>query len=169
MKTLGVLIVLIVLAMGAGLAFIYSGIYNVAANHPDNGLVTWILQTTSDRSAQRHARGLTAPDLTGADTIRAGLKDYHALCAVCHGEPGSAATEIGQGLNPSAPGLAESATELSPGRLFWVTRNGIKMTGMPAFGDTRSPQQIWSIVAFLTRLPALTPEAYQAQVRALPK
>ena len=169
MKTLRLIIVLIVVVVGAGLGFVYSGLYNVAANEPQSRLVEWILNKTSDRSVERHARGVTAPDLSGADMIRAGLKDYHASCTVCHGGPGLEATEIAQGLNPLAPSLVDAAGELSAGKLFWVTRNGIKMTGMPAFGVTRSDLQVWAIVAFVKQLPSLSPEAYQAQVRALAK
>jgi hypothetical protein len=68
---------------------------------------------------------------------------------------------MGQGLNPPAPDLAEEAAELTPAELFWVTKNGIRMTGMPAWGATHDDESIWPVVAFMTRLPDLDASAYQ--------
>ena len=48
------------------------------------------------------------------------------------------------------------------GELFWIVQNGIRMTGMPAFGPTHKDEEIWKIVAFLRHLPALTPEEEKA-------
>ena len=73
---------------------------------------------------------------------------------------------MGQGLNPPAPDLAEAAMEMTPAELFWVTKNGIKMTGMPAWGKTREDDELWPVIAFLTRLPELDSEAYQALLTA---
>ena len=69
---------------------------------------------------------------------------------------------MGQGLNPSPPDLAEAALEMSPAELFWVTKNGIKMTGMPAWGVTHDDDAIWPVVAFITKLPELDATQYQA-------
>jgi len=69
---------------------------------------------------------------------------------------------MGQGLNPSAPDLADSAAHLSPAELFWVTKHGIKMTGMPAWGVTHDDDALWPVVALLARLPELDADSYQA-------
>jgi len=71
---------------------------------------------------------------------------------------------MGQGLNPPAPDLAEAAKEMTPAELFWVTKNGIKMTGMPAWGQTQRDDELWPVIAFLTRLPDLDSDAYQAML-----
>ena len=68
---------------------------------------------------------------------------------------------MGQGLNPPAPDLAESAAKMSAAELFWVTKNGIKMTGMPAWGATHADNAIWPVVAFMTKLPELNASQYQ--------
>ncbi len=68
---------------------------------------------------------------------------------------------MGQGLNPPAPDLAEEAAEMTPAELFWVTKNSIRMTGMPAWGATHDDESIWPVVAFMTRLPDMDESAYQ--------
>jgi len=70
-------------------------------------------------------------------------------------------SEVGLGLNPPAPDLAESAADLSPGEIFWILKNGIKMTGMPAFGPTHDDAKLWDITAFVGRLADMTPEQYR--------
>jgi mono/diheme cytochrome c family protein len=151
-----------------GLAFIYSGIYNVAANVPHTPLVHWILETTMERSVDVRGEDIEVPDLTDSHMVSEGYEHYQSMCLLCHAAPGIDYSEIAQGLNPQPPRLAESAREMEPGELFWVTRNGVKMTGMPAFGKTHSDEKIWNIVALLVKLPDMSPEEYlnAGQVRA---
>jgi mono/diheme cytochrome c family protein len=165
MKTVRTLLVLVALLVAALVVFIYSGLYDVAASTPDGGLVRWALGTTQGRSVHRRAEGIAVPRLDDPAMIRRGLVHYHAMCVTCHGAPGVALSEIGQGLNPEPPELAGEAGE-EPAELFWVTKHGIKMTGMPAFGATHDDEEIWAIVAFLQELPRLSPERYQALVRS---
>ncbi|HWN44754.1 MAG TPA: cytochrome c [Thermoanaerobaculia bacterium] len=164
MKTVvTVVLVLVVLAL-AFLGFIYSGIYDVAAATPDTGLIQWALETTQHRSVHRRAEQVQAPPLNDPDLIRTGLIEYHEMCVVCHGAPGIPISPTGQGLNPAPPLLADKSAGEDAGELFWVTKNGIKMTGMPAFGVTHSDEELWAIVAFMKRMGDLSPEEYQRMV-----
>lgn len=164
LTALGTLAVLIL----AGLLLILSGVYDVAASSEDGGLIHWILETTRERSVHRAAESLEgevrAPRLDDPRRIRAGLVRYHALCATCHGAPGVKISATGQGLHPYPPELAGEAGE-EPLELFWVVKNGIKMTGMPAYGVTHSDEEIWEIVAFLKRMPELSPQEYRVLAR----
>ncbi|HEY9420753.1 MAG TPA: cytochrome c [Thermoanaerobaculia bacterium] len=150
----------------AGLLFIFSGVYDVAATGEDGGPIEWVLETTRERSVYRAAESLEiqVPRLDDPRMIRSGLVRYHALCATCHGAPGVKISATGQGLNPYPPELAGEAGE-DPLELFWVVKNGIKMTGMPAYGVTLSDEEIWEVVAFLKRMPQLSPEEYRALAR----
>ncbi len=75
----------------------------------------------------------------------------------CHGAPGVDASAIGEGLNPPAPDLTLPKVQgRTDGELFWLVQNGLRMTGMPAFGPTHPEEEIWKIVAFLRHLPELT-------------
>lgn len=164
MRTVFALLLFAALLAGTLLVFIYSGLYDVAASTPDAGVVGWALGTIQSRSVHRRAEEVQVPPLDDPAMVRRGFALYHQLCVTCHGAPGVALSEIGQGLNPEPPELAGEAEE--PGELFWVTKHGIKMTGMPAFGVTHDDEEIWAIVAFLRKMPDMSPEDYQALVRA---
>jgi mono/diheme cytochrome c family protein len=165
MKTVLALVVFAVVLILAALGFIYSGLYNVAASDPHAGVVEWALEKTQERSVHRASEGIEAPPLDDPGKVRTGLIHYHEMCVTCHGAPGVQMSEIGMGLNPVPPELAAEAAEEEPGEMFWVIKNGIKMTGMPAFGVTHDDDAIWAIVAFLNQLPRLSPDEYQALVR----
>lgn len=162
---LTVLIVVLVLAASA-LVFMYSGLYDVAASSPDAGLVHWVLETTREHSVERHMKANPVPPLTDPALVRTGFTHYHEMCVTCHGAPGVEASEVGQGLNPYPPELATAAGEGNPQELFWIVKHGIKMTGMPSFGVTHTDQEIWAIVAFLRKLPKMSPQEYQALEQA---
>jgi mono/diheme cytochrome c family protein len=90
------------------------------------------------------------------------------MCSGCHLAPGMEKTEISRGLYPMAPELRR-AVHLTPAEEFWVVKHGVKMSGMPAWGVTHNDEILWDIVAFLQKLPELTPDQYQALVRSVPK
>jgi mono/diheme cytochrome c family protein len=162
MKILMTLVIAVAVAMLIAIGFAYSGLYDVSASSPHSGFVNWYLSTTSRASVERRASEIEVPDLHDASLILAGANDFSSMCAGCHGAPGTKPDAVGQGLNPPAPDLGEEATEMTPAELFWVTKNGIKMTGMPAWGATHDDDAIWPVVAFMTNLPGLDESAYQA-------
>ncbi len=142
--------------------FAYSGLYDVGASSPHGGLVNWLLSTTSHASVERRARDIEVPNLEDEALQLAGVNDFNGMCAGCHGAPGQDPEAMGQGLNPPAPDLAEAAKEMTPAELFWVTKNGIKMTGMPAWGVTHDDEALWPVVALVKKLPDLDAAGYQA-------
>jgi len=143
------------------LIFIYSGWYNVSANEQENGIMKWVLNTIKDKSIDYHSKEITVPDLNDLSMLKEGFEHYNEMCVGCHGSPGLEETEVSVGLNPTAPYLVKVAYEIDPKELFWITKNGIKMTGMPAWGRTHSDEKIWAIVAFVKKLPSMTAEEYQ--------
>ncbi|HSS47995.1 MAG TPA: cytochrome c [Thermoanaerobaculia bacterium] len=165
MKTIRTLVVVLILLALAGIAFMYSGLYDVAASTPDNGLLKGILETTRDRSVEHRAEGIQPPKLDDPQMIKTGLVHYHEMCTTCHGAPGVKISDIGQGLNPYPPELAARRGGGDPREAFWIVKNGLKMTGMPAFGVTHTDEEIWAIVAFLQKMPKLNPQEYQAMVQ----
>ena len=161
MKTLTTLIIAVVIALLGIVSYAYSGLYDVSASSPHSGVLHWLLSTTSHASIERRASEIEVPELDNDDLVLAGINDFNSMCTSCHGAPGKDPEAMGQGLNPPAPDLAEKAAELTPAELFWVTKNGIRMTGMPAWGATHGDDSIWPVVAFMTRLPQLDEAAYQ--------
>lgn len=161
MKTLRTLIITIAVVLLCIVGYAYSGLYDVSARSSHSGLVEWLLSTTSHASIERRASIIEVPELDDEALILAGINDFDSMCVACHGAPGKEPEPMGQGLNPPAPDLAEEAAEMTPAELFWVTRNGIKMTGMPAWGATHDDDSIWSLVAFMARLPDLDESGYR--------
>lgn len=150
-------------AAGAGLAFVYSGRADVAATSPHWAVTEWVLSTAMERSVERQARGIEPPDsLDDAAGVRAGAEAYDAMCVGCHGAPGIEPGAVGVGLEPEPPELAEEAGEWSAAELFWITKHGVRMTGMPAFGPTHSDAELWDLVAFVQRLPRMPEAEYQS-------
>jgi hypothetical protein len=90
------------------------------------------------------------------------------MCSGCHLAPGMKRTEISRGLYPRAPELRRK-TDLTPAELFWIVKHGVKMTGMPAWGVTHEDELLWDVVAFVRKLPELTPDQYETLVKNAPK
>jgi mono/diheme cytochrome c family protein len=147
-----------------GLA-VYSGVYNVAADDPHSRAIYWLTSTVRAHSIAARASDIAIPvDLSDPKRIAAGAAEYDEMCSGCHLAPGLEKTEISKGLYPSAPELSRG-NDLNPAEQFWVLKHGIKMTGMPAWGPTHDDILLWDIVAFIQKLPSLTPEQYQAIVK----
>jgi len=161
MKCFKVFVIITILGVGAGVGLIYSGRINVAATNPHNALVYWVLDTASDRSIRYHAKGIKAPPVNDPAMVLAGFRHYREMCVGCHLAPGIQSSEISEGLMPKPPKLQEVAEEWTPAELFWVIKNGIKMTGMPAWGLTHSDKKLWQVVAFVKQLPTMTPAQYK--------
>ncbi len=106
MKTVITLLVAALLILGAMALFIYSGIYDVSALTSHGAVSNWALRTTMDASVGRRAQQIDVPDLESEALKLAGINDFEAMCAGCHGAPGKEPAALGQGLNPPAPDLA---------------------------------------------------------------
>jgi len=154
----GALLLLIALAAG-GYFFAASGRFPVAATAaPDvvDTIAPWALQ----RAIEHQAKGAAAVAVPkGEAAVARGLGHYRENCLPCHGAPGAEAAEFAQVMSPAAPGIDSPIVQnLSDAQLVWVVKNGIRMTGMPAFGSSHKDAEIADIVAFVRQLPHLTPE-----------
>lgn len=144
-----------------GLFVVSSGIYNIAATERHSAVVEWALDTAFQNSVRARSDAIVAPTFDSS-MITAGAEGYKKMCAHCHGSVGADRAGWATGMRPKPPALAGAADEWSPGELFWLVKNGAKMTGMPAFGETHDDQTIWNIVAFVERMPDMSAEEYAA-------
>jgi mono/diheme cytochrome c family protein len=150
-------------------AFIYLGVYNIAADEPHTRAVYSVLERLRNRSIQAHARGISPPaDLASAQRVSVGAGLYGEMCSGCHLGPGVEKSEMSQGLYPQAPELARVAERLTPAQQFWIIKHGVKLSAMPAWGKTHPDPLIWDMVAFVRKLPGMTPEQYKALVASAP-
>jgi mono/diheme cytochrome c family protein len=105
------------------------------------------------------AKGLKNPYQGTPESLAEAREHFVEHCATCHGLDGRGDTPIGRNLYPKAPNMTDAETQrLTDGELFYIISNGVRFTGMPAWGSEDSPQSIWELVAFIRRLPQLTPE-----------
>ena len=154
--------VLLVLGVAGGAAFVYSGAYNVAATRQHTQVVYALLEFALHRSVQLRARNIETPPLDDPQRIARGAGIYRDNCLQCHGAPGVAPGDIGKGMQPVPGPLVDAMQRWQPREVYWLTRHGIKMSGMPAWEFRLDDAALWDTVAFVQRLPGMTPNAYAA-------
>jgi Cytochrome C oxidase, cbb3-type, subunit III len=104
----------------------------------------------SDAKKKKNPLNITPDDLIEAK------KHYKEHCEVCHAENGNGQVETSEGMSPEVPDLrAEHIQKLTDGELFYIVKNGVRFTGMPAWD--MPDDQIWRLVAFLRQLPKQFP------------
>lgn len=153
-------------ALAAGLLLMRGGIGSRAE---PGWLETRVARTLRSVAIPRDARDLTNPVPASADVFEAGLRHFADHCAVCHANNGSGETEIGRGLYPKAPDMRQAATQnLTDGELFYIIENGVKLTGMPAWGtgEAEGKTESWHLVHFIRQLPKVS-EADVERMKAL--
>lgn len=150
--------------LGAALAgaaiVVYSGIYNVAATSQHLQPVHSLLETTMHHSVRWRARDITAPPLDDAPQLLRGAALFRDHCVQCHGAPGVAQADIGKSMQPVPGPLVDALQRWRPREIYWITRHGIKMSGMPAWQFRLDDDALWDVVAFVNLLPTLSPQAY---------
>ena len=155
-KTLGWLAGALALCLAVGLG-LRAGCIDVSATVTPSVVEEGLANFVVDHSVARRAPKGPNPIPVTAETLARGLAEYREHCLVCHSAPGLRPSGIARGLNPDAPDLAaRDAQEASDGELFQVISAGIRLSGMPAFSKSESPETLWKLVAFVRHLPTLT-------------
>ena len=128
------------------------------------GPVVWALTRVRTASIARHAGGQPPFALDDAAVLRDGARHFAAYgCVHCHGAPGAQWSKFAEGLNPEAADLSEVAKTRDASAIFWVLKNGIRMTGMPSFGKAGIPDnELWQIVAFVKKFPSVSESDYKS-------
>ena len=155
---------LMVIALGA-FVFIYSGVYDISATTPHFAVTHRILRTVMEQSVKRQARDVKVPELDDPEKVHVGFRNFHEMCVICHGAPGTPRSQLSKGLYPEARNLAEAAKKWTPAELYVIIKRGIKMSGMPAWEPTHSGEELWALVAFLKILPSMPEAEYQGAVK----
>jgi len=156
-RTLVVLLVALVAA--AAVAVFYIQHNGISAREEPGQLETTIARQLRHLAIPAGDRERTNPLRASAENVRGGLEHFGDRCTACHGNDGGADTALGRGLYPKPPDLRQSRTQsLSDGELFAIIRNGVRFTGMPAFGGgEHGDDDSWKLVLFIRHLPSLTP------------
>lgn len=155
----------IVVAGIAGYVAVRSGAIPANADATPGALENWAarssLHATLDREAPKGANPIAASE----QNLLAGVRLFARNCAVCHGSAkgDAAASPIAKGLYQKPPQFATEGVEDDPeGVSFWKIKHGIRLTGMPSFGNALSDNEIWTLALFLKHMDRLPPAVQQA-------
>jgi cytochrome c553 len=162
-KAIGtVVLVGALLALTAMAVVAVSGVYNVAASSGHWVITDKLIRFAVRRSIVIRSLSIDAPDLSNEGLVRLGAAHYELACATCHGSPTEDPSRLVHGMLPKPPSLHNAAIDWTPEQLFWIIRNGLKLTGMPAWPELRRDDEVWAVVAFVQRLPDMNRNEYVA-------
>ncbi len=160
-STVGWLGVALIIATGIGASLLALRRHGFSARDRP-----WAAEAFVARRLRRFAipsaeRSLKNPITSTPKVLSDARAHFADHCAVCHANDGSGRTPIGQNLYPKAPDMRQDATQsLTDGEIFYVIHNGIRFTGMPAWGpaDPKQDGDSWKLVHFIRHLPRITAE-----------
>lgn len=165
-KIIFTVILTLVVLMAALVIYIYSGTFNVSQLAPHNSITKWVINTAKKKSINKRIKDIKIPPIDDTLMLIEGFSHYNEMCTTCHGGPGVSPDELAKGLYPRPPKFYKSDDMPEPAEAFWVIKNGIKYTAMPAFGPTHNDQKIWAITDFiLNKMNKMTPEEYQVWIK----
>ena len=160
--TLRALIILVVLAIAglAAAAYTLAG-RGLSARAEPSAAEAFLARAARYLATPRDVRSRANPVEASDAVFNEGLDHFADHCATCHANDGSGETAIGRNLYPRVPDMRASRTQnLSDGELFSIIENGVRLTGMPAWGNgtPESEKATWVLVHFIRRMPKLTPQ-----------
>ncbi len=152
----------------AGAVYFFGGFYDVSAASGGIPVVEWSARAVREASMDKHAHAPAPPSwFSDAKTVQAGAHEFaEEGCVDCHGAPGRKPDKFAQGMDPNPPDLGKAVAHDPPAHVFWVIKNGIRMTGMPAFGGHMKDDEIWRAVAFAQHMARRHARAIPAVERA---
>lgn len=151
-------------ALLLGLVVIWSGMISISAASGHIAPVRWLLAWTLESAVARKSmlEATARPeDLSDPSLVRRAAGHYATECAFCHAAPDVAQSTVVESMTPAPPRLEDAVGEWDDDELFWIVKNGLKYTGMPAWPTQERDDEVWAQVAFLRALPDLTQEEYR--------
>ena len=168
-KHLGLLVTfLVVVAIIGGVIAIHHGF---SARDNPSGIEKIVARTSRTLAVPSRAKSMKNPVPNTPNNLHEAMAHWADHCAFCHANNGSGDTVVGRNLYPKAPDMRLADTQkLSDGELYYTIKNGIRLTGMPAWGEASdADEDSWKLVNFIRRLPQLTPEEERQMKSMNPK
>jgi mono/diheme cytochrome c family protein len=153
----------IVVASIAVVGVVYARTTGLRSQAHPGSIEARLARTVRSLAIPAAERSRTNPQAASQDARARGLEHFARYCALCHANDGTGANSaFGQGLFPKPPDMRTTTQSLTDGELFYIIENGVRFTGMPAFGTgERTPAgetQTWELVTFIRHIPQLTPD-----------
>lgn len=155
-----------VLGAIAGTLVLVSGVYDIGATTAHLPTVYKLLEQGKNYSVRHHAQSVLLPPLGGHDQVLRGAALYRTHCEQCHGGPGVAPDKHGLSMQPVPGPLVDATTHWRTREIYWITRHGIKMAGMPAWEYHMSDADIWATTAFVAQLQTMSVQDYKTMTAA---
>jgi len=138
------------------------GLFPIGADNPPGSLETTLAGTAMARYVERHKPAVTNPVEPTPANLITGAREYEEHCAFCHGGAKAKISPMRDRFSPPVPQLVNRIPHDDDAWLFWVTKHGVRMTGMPAWDTVMSDEEIWAVVAFIKHSDKLPLEAEAA-------
>lgn len=143
-----------------------------SAHEQPTAIERWVAREVRDLAVPADAKFRINPIPNSPETIADGRAHWADHCFSCHANDGSGDTVMGKNLYPPAPDMRLPATQqLTDGELFYIIQNGIRLTGMPAWGTgaSQDEEDSWKLVHFIRHLPQVNVEEKKAMEKMNPK
>jgi mono/diheme cytochrome c family protein len=158
-KKIAVLVVILAVLAGVISFVIWFSNHGFSAREKPSWVETVLARQARKIATPAGVKEMKNPDSVTETSTAEAREHFVEHCSVCHGSTGRGDTLYGRNLYPKVPDLTQADTQqLTDGELFYIISNGVRFTGMPAFGGEDSPESIWALVSFIRRLPKLTQE-----------
>lgn len=156
------LIAAAVLAVGVALLALAISRHGFSAREKPSWMEAMLARHARRIATPAGARELQNPFPLTPERLASARAHWVDHCATCHALEGSGKTALGRNMYPPAPDLRDPTTQdLKDGELFYIISNGVRFTGMPAWGGEHNPEETWTLVAFIRRLPTLSAEEHK--------
>jgi mono/diheme cytochrome c family protein len=162
------IVVVIALIAAAAVSLLHDG---VSSRAKPTAMEVMLARQVRHMAIPASARKLPNTVADTPENLRDARLHFADHCAICHANDGSCDTPLGRNLYPKPPDLRREQTQkLADGEIFWIIENGVRFTGMPAFGGAPgSEDESWKLVRFIRHLPQLTAEERMEMERYNPK
>ena len=153
----GAIAILVVIGLG-GLIFLKAASNGFSARSDPSFMETLAAEQARGMAMPAAARNRKNPVAKSQEVLDEGMAHWADHCAVCHGNDGSGQADMGRQMYPHAPDMRKEGTQqLTDGELFYVIENGIRLSGMPAWGGSKvGEESSWKLVHFIRHLPGLS-------------
>ena len=155
-------VIAVVVVLGAGFLCVRFGLMDPRADIPVNSMERRMAMPSLDASVDRRAPQITNPIQPTDANLTAGMKVYQTNCTSCHGDIDHPHGMLADSLYPRAPQFVEDAPDMQENQNFYIIQHGIRLSGMPAWKQTLSEQEMWQVTTFLSHMDKLPPQLSNA-------
>ena len=166
----GAIALVVVVGLG-GLIFLKTAANGFSARSDPSFLETLAAEQSRSMAMPAVAKNRTNPVAKSKEVLEEAMAHWADHCAVCHSNDGSGQADMGRQMYPHAPDMRKEGTQrLTDGELFYIIENGIRLSGMPAWGGTEHGElDSWKLVHFIRHIPELSPDEVKEMEKLNPK